>query len=96
MKRLHLEQLESNGFPRDEKRAHLPDNYMKALNNEKFELRLLIPSSCCGAVIGKRGENVQLIREKVGLNLMYHLINTFILVQRVYWNREQVDSGKVN
>lgn len=41
------------------------DSYAEALANGKFELRLLIPTKTAGAVIGKGGENIKAIREKV-------------------------------
>lgn len=41
------------------------DSYADALANGKYELRLLIPTKTAGAVIGKGGENIKSIREKV-------------------------------
>ena len=39
--------------------------YQEALNTGKFELRLLIPSRSAGAVIGRGGEYIKNLRQKV-------------------------------
>lgn len=41
------------------------DTYNDALAEGKFELRLLIPTRAAGAVIGKGGEYIKSVREKV-------------------------------
>jgi ribosomal protein S3 len=41
------------------------DGYNDALAEGKFELRLLIPTKGAGAVIGKGGEYIKTVRNKV-------------------------------
>ncbi|CAD5209651.1 unnamed protein product [Bursaphelenchus xylophilus] len=45
------------------------DAYNEALAEGKFELRLLIPTKCAGAVIGRGGEYIKQIREKFDASL---------------------------
>jgi hypothetical protein len=42
------------------------DAYNDALAEGKFELRVLIPTKSAGAVIGKGGEYIKSVRDKVG------------------------------
>ena len=49
-------------FPDKRSRA---DPYNDALAEGKFELRLLIPTKAAGAVIGKGGEYIKSVRDKV-------------------------------
>lgn len=48
------------------------DTYNDALAEGKYELRLLIPTKTAGAVIGKGGEYIKNVREKV-----FFIINYF-------------------
>lgn len=41
------------------------DQYNDALAGGKFELRILLPDRCAGAIIGKGGEYIKAIRDKV-------------------------------
>lgn len=47
------------------KRQRNSDGYAEALAEGKFELRFLLPTKCAGAVIGRGGEKIKSIREKV-------------------------------
>jgi hypothetical protein len=47
------------------KRQRNSDGYAEALAEGKFELRFLLPTKCAGAVIGRGGEKIKAIREKV-------------------------------
>lgn len=49
------------------------DTYNDALAEGKYELRLLIPTKTAGAVIGKGGEYIKNIREKVFLNCFFFI-----------------------
>ncbi|CAI5439424.1 unnamed protein product [Caenorhabditis angaria] len=40
------------------------DGFMEALNNGKFELRLLVSTKSAGAIIGKGGENIKRLRSE--------------------------------
>jgi ribosomal protein S3 len=51
------------------KNRNAADGYAEALAEGKFELRLLIPSKCAGAIIGRGGEKIKTIRDKVRINL---------------------------
>jgi predicted RNA-binding protein YlqC (UPF0109 family) len=53
----------------------------EALAEGKFELRLLIPTKAAGAVIGKGGEYIKAMREKVGF-LDINLCITFLSRKR--------------
>src|SRR5688572_14405895 len=55
-----------SGGPGQNKR-HRADPYNEALSEGKFELRMLIPTKAAGAVIGKGGEYIKSVREKVGV-----------------------------
>ena len=46
-----------------------PDMYNEALAEGKFELRILLPNRCAGAIIGKGGEYIKAIRDKFEASL---------------------------
>lgn len=48
-----------------EYKRHRPDGYNEALAEGKFELRILLPNRCAGAIIGKGGEYIKATRDKV-------------------------------
>jgi ribosomal protein S3 len=53
------------------KRYRNNDGYADALAEGKFELRFLIPTKCAGAVIGRGGEKIKSIRDKVVFYINY-------------------------
>lgn len=64
MKRPNADNYRGGHGGGDYKRSR-SDGYSDALAEGKFELRLLIPSRMAGAVIGKGGEYIKAIRDKV-------------------------------
>lgn len=63
------------GGPGQNKRFR-QDPYNDALAEGKFELRVLVPSKAAGAVIGKGGEYIKSLREKVSFLLKIASIRT--------------------
>lgn len=51
--------------PQGGNKRYRADPYNDALAEGKFELRMLIPTKAAGAVIGKGGEYIKSLREKV-------------------------------
>jgi heterogeneous nuclear ribonucleoprotein K len=47
------------------KRYRNENGYADALAQGKYEFRFLIPTKCAGAVIGKGGEKIKAMRDKV-------------------------------
>lgn len=49
------------------------DPFNDALSQGKFELRLLIPTKVAGALIGKGGENIKSLRDKVNPQFKFRM-----------------------
>ncbi|KAI6225814.1 hypothetical protein M3Y95_00736800 [Aphelenchoides besseyi] len=65
----------SDGPMADSKRSRGGDSYNDALAEGKFEFRFLLPTKCAGPVIGKGGETIKALRQKVGNPFDNALIN---------------------
>lgn len=53
------------GHPAGGSKRYRADPYNEALAEGKFEFRFLLPTKCAGAVIGRGGENIKAVRDKV-------------------------------
>ncbi|KAI6181641.1 hypothetical protein M3Y98_00850800 [Aphelenchoides besseyi] len=66
------------------------DGYVEALEQGKYELRLLIPSKASGAIIGRQGSQIQSIREKYNANMQIPDRHTFERVCTIVVQQERL------